>query len=205
MEVILMQEVLGLGDPGDVVTVAKGYGRNYLIPQKMAILATQSNLNRVETDRKRMEAAQAAQAERIRAEADNLEGISVTITARAGEGGKLYGSVTNMDVAKALLEMGHDIDRRRILMEQPIKDLGLHEVNIKLHPQVVVGIKVTVEAEEDKEALAAQAAQAAAAPAEAAQPEKQEPEAAEAPEQADSEPEPESEPKAEAPEAPTED
>lgn len=194
MEIILMKEVLGLGDPGEVVNVAKGYGRNYLIPQGMAVMATKSNMNRIEAERKTLEAAQAAEAERIRADAENIAGLSLTVQARAGEGGKLYGSVTNMDVAKALEEIGHDIDRRRILMDQPIKDLGEHVVKIKLHPQVVVEINLTVEAQEDKEAAAAAAAVAPAAPAAPA---------AAAPAEPQPEPEPQAEAETEA-EAPAE-
>ncbi len=163
MQVILTQEVLGLGDPGDVVEVKDGYGRNYLLPQGIAMLASDKNVAALEAERKRIAAAQASEAERVRGEAAQLEGVQVTVAARAGETGKLYGSITNMDLAAALAEMGHDIDRRRILLETPIKQLGEYQVDIKLHPQVVVQIAVTVEAQLDEEQLAKAAAEAAAA------------------------------------------
>lgn len=161
MQVILTKEVLGLGDPGEVVTVKNGYGRNYLLPQGFAMLASDKNVATLDAERKRIVATQMSEAERIRSEAAGVDGVSITVAARTGEGGKLYGSVTNMDLAKALAEVGHDIDRRRILLEQPIKQLGDFEVDVKLHPQVVVKISVTVEAEIDEEALKAQAALAA--------------------------------------------
>jgi large subunit ribosomal protein L9 len=145
MKIILTQEVLGLGDPGEVVQVKNGYGRNYLIPQGLALMATNKNIKTLEAERQRIEAATDRQADKVRGEADKLAGLKVEILARSGEGGKLYGSVTNMQIAAALAEMGYDIDRRRIIMEGgPIKALGSHEVSIKLHPQVVVDIEVEV-------------------------------------------------------------
>ncbi len=145
MKVILTKEVLGLGDPGEIVTVKNGYGRNYLIPRGLAIEATKKNMALVEAERKRIQRQQAREAEKRRREAAALEGLSVTIVKRAGETGKLYGSVTNQDIARALAELGHEIDRRRIIMEGPIKSLGTHVVQIKLHPQVVVDLTVVVE------------------------------------------------------------
>jgi len=144
MKVILTQEVLGLGDPGDVVNVKNGYGRNYLLPRGMALQATKKNLAMIEAERRRIAATQAREAEKVKDEADALAGTEVTIEARAGETGKLYGSVTNMDVAAALAQAGFDIDRRRILMDAPIKSLGQHLLKVKLHPQVVVEITVNV-------------------------------------------------------------
>jgi len=144
MKIILTQEVLGLGDPGEVVEVKDGYGRNYLVPQGLAIAATKKNVTAVEAEQKRIVAIQAKEAALVKGDADKLTGVGVTIIARSGEGGKLYGSVTNMDVAKALADAGHDIDRRRIIMEQPIKRLGEHLIKVKLHPRVVVDIKVLV-------------------------------------------------------------
>lgn len=165
MKVILTKEVLGLGDPGEVVQVKNGYGRNYLVPQGMAIEATKKNMRAVEAEQLRIEAAQAREAERMRGEADKLMGLAVTITARAGEGGKLYGSVTNMQIAAAMAELGHDVDRRRIVMEEgSIKKLGTFNLKVKLHPQVFAEIKVTVEPEgggiEESEDYAAEAAEA---------------------------------------------
>ena len=152
MKVILTQEVLGLGDPGEVVTVKNGYGRNYLVPRGLAIEATKKNIKAVEAERQRIAAKAAREAHKVADEAAKLQGTSVTITARAGESGKLYGSVTNMDIAAALAEQGFDIDRRRIILEEgPLKSLGEHTIPVKLHPQVVVNIQVTVEAESSGE------------------------------------------------------
>ncbi|MCF8031444.1 MAG: 50S ribosomal protein L9 [Desulfarculaceae bacterium] len=145
MKVILTQEVLGLGDPGEVVLVKNGYGRNYLIPKGLALMATNKNIKALEAERQRIEAAAARQADKVKGDADKLAGIKVELTARSGEGGKLYGSVTNMQIAAALAELGHDIDRRRIIMEDgPIKALGSYTLPVKLHPQVVVDIQVEV-------------------------------------------------------------
>jgi large subunit ribosomal protein L9 len=167
MDLILTKEVLGLGDPGDLVTVKNGYGRNYLIPQGMALEATKKNVTFLEAERKRIAAKHASEADKVRQEADKLSGVQVTVTARAGETGKLYGSVTNMDLAAALAELGHDIDRRRIMLEAPIKQLGAYPVKIKLHAQVIVEIQAIVESESGEAEAAAQAAEAQAAPAEA--------------------------------------
>lgn len=158
MKVILTKEVLGLGDPGEVVEVKNGYARNYLVPQGMAMMATKKNMVAVEAERKRILAIQAKEAERVATEAAALKDIAVTIVTRAGEGGKLYGSVTNMDIAKALADAGREVDRRRILLEAPIKRLGEYAVKVKLHPQVVVEITVVVEPQAG-EAPAAEAAE----------------------------------------------
>jgi len=160
MKVILTKEVLGLGDPGEVVEVRNGYGRNYLVPQGMAITATKKNMAAVEAERKRILLLQEREAARVKEEADKLKGVTVTIAAKAGEGGKLYGSVTNMDIAKALADGGMEVDRRRGLLEQPIKRTGSYPIKVKLHPQVTVEVQVVVEAEAEE--AAAETAEAAA-------------------------------------------
>ncbi len=166
MKVILTQEVLGLGDPGEVVQVKNGYGRNYLIPQGLALMATNKNIKALDAERQRIEAAASREADKVKGEADKLAGLKVEITARAGEGGKLYGSVTNMQIAAALAELGYDIDRRRIIMEEgPLKALGSYTLPVKLHPQVVVDIEVAVISEAGDEPPAKEAASAEAAEA----------------------------------------
>jgi large subunit ribosomal protein L9 len=160
MKVILTKEVLGLGDPGEVVEVRNGYGRNYLVPQGMAITATKKNMAAVESERKRILLLQEREAARVKEEADKLKGVTVTIAAKAGEGGKLYGSVTNMDIAKALADGGMEVDRRRVLLEQPIKRTGSYPIKVKLHPQVTVEVQVVVEAEAEE--AVAETAEAAA-------------------------------------------
>ena len=148
MQVILTKEVLGLGDPGEVVSVRNGYGRNYLIPQGMAIEASKRNIAQVEEARVRIAAQMAKEAETVKSEADKLAAVSLSTKAKAGEGGKLYGSVTNMDIAKLLEEQGFEIDRRRIMLEAPIKQVGSYDFKVKLHPQVSVNLAITVEGEE---------------------------------------------------------
>ncbi|MFH2126665.1 MAG: 50S ribosomal protein L9 [Pseudomonadota bacterium] len=153
MKVILTQEVLGLGDPGEVVQVKNGYGRNYLVPQGLALMATKKNIKTLEAERQRIEAAQSREAEKVKAEAATLTGVKVRVEARAGEGGKLYGSVTNMQIAEALAALGFEIDRRRIILaEGPIKKLGTYSLPVKLHPQVVVEIELEVYPEANTEA-----------------------------------------------------
>ena len=153
MKVILTQEVLGLGDPGEVVQVKNGYGRNYLVPQGLALMATKKNIKTLEAERQRIEAAQSREAEKVKAEAATLAGVKVKVEARAGEGGKLYGSVTNMQIAEALAALGFEIDRRRIILaEGPIKKLGTYSLPVKLHPKVVVEIELEVYPEANTEA-----------------------------------------------------
>jgi len=147
MRVILTKEILGLGDPGDVVLVKNGYGRNYLVPKRMAIIATKKNIATVTAEQTRLVAQQAREAERVKDEAASLSGVTVTIMARVGKAGRLYGSVTNIDVALALVKVGLEIDRRRILLKAPIKQVGIYNVNVKLRPQVIVDIKVVVKAQ----------------------------------------------------------
>ena len=167
MKVILTQEVLGLGDPGEVIQVKNGYGRNYLIPKGLALMATNKNIKTLEAERQRIEAAQARQAEKVKADAATFAGVKVQVEARAGEGGRLYGSVTNMQIAEALAALGHAVDRRRIILEDgPIKKLGTYTLPVRLHPQVVVDIELEVIAqagealEADSEATAPEAAAA---------------------------------------------
>ena len=163
MKVILTKEVLGLGDPGEIVQVKDGYARNYLVPNKLAIAASKNNMAQVEAERKRISAQQSREVEQMQGLAKSLAALALKLNVRAGEAGKLYGSVTNMDVAGLLAGLGHEIDRRRIIME-PIKKLGKHQVKVKLHPQVVVDLDLLVESSEAPEAAAAEPeAEAAAA------------------------------------------
>ncbi|MCP4576981.1 MAG: 50S ribosomal protein L9 [Deltaproteobacteria bacterium] len=149
MEVILRQDVEELGLEGDIVKVAKGYARNYLIPQSMALEASEHNRKALELQRKKIELKRVRvkeEAEKVKTE---MEEVVVTISQKAGEEGKLYGSVTSMDVASQLKNQGIDIDRRKIVMEKPIKELGEFEVGIKIYPEVSATIKVVVKAEEE--------------------------------------------------------
>jgi large subunit ribosomal protein L9 len=166
MEVILLQDVDKLGTRGQVVRVADGYGRNHLLPKKIALAATPQNKKWVEQQRVRflkMEATERSDAEEL---AKIMEGVSITVKRKAGEQGTLFGSVTAMDVAEALATQGYKIDRRRIQLETPLKLLGEYDVPVKLHRDVLQTIKVKVESETPQPAVEAPAAEKPAAPAE---------------------------------------
>lgn len=137
MKVVLTREVARLGRDGDLVDVADGYARNYLLPKRLAVKATRGSVRQAESVREaRLEAERRArdQAESV---AQALVGTRVVIAARAGDEGKLFGSVGATDVAKAIHKLtGVEVDRRHISLESPIRDIGLHEVRVRLHPEV---------------------------------------------------------------------
>jgi large subunit ribosomal protein L9 len=144
MKVILTDEIRGLGTRGDVVTVKDGYARNFLIPKNLAREATPGNLKAVEGERKKW--AQLANAEKDQAQkaANMVQGMKVTIAKRVGEHGNLFGSVTANDIADALVSKGIEIDKRRIELAHPIKTLGTHDVDVRLHREVSAHIQVEV-------------------------------------------------------------
>ncbi len=152
MKVILKQDVEKLGKTGDVVKVAPGYGRNYLLPRHIAVEATPGNLKIMEMDQ--LAAARRDQREKGSASllARELVKMVVTIRRKTGEGGTLYGSVTALDIADFLITHKIDIDKRKIQLEDPIKSIGEFSVPIRLHREVTVPIKVIVEAEPEAEA-----------------------------------------------------
>jgi large subunit ribosomal protein L9 len=147
MKVILKQDVDKLGKSGDVVKVAPGYGRNYLIPKKIALPATPGNLKIMEIER--LAVARRDQRDKAAAGlvARELVKMVVTIQRKAGEGGTLYGSVTSIDIADFLITHKVDIDKRKIQLDDPIKAIGEYQVPVRLHREVIVPIKVIVEAE----------------------------------------------------------
>jgi large subunit ribosomal protein L9 len=147
-EVILRVEVDELGHAGDLVEVAPGYARNYLVPRGFAYVATEANKHRVVQEKKKYEERLAA--ERVEAEkvAATLEGRELVFARMAGEEEQLYGSVTSADVADALVAAGIEIERTQVRLDQPIKALGEYEVPIRLHPEVSVPVKVIVEREQ---------------------------------------------------------
>ncbi len=151
MEVILKEDVPKLGARGDVVKVAEGYGRNYLLPRKLAIEATQQNKAVVE----QMKAAALRRAAHEKGSAEalaqQLEGVTVGFVRRAGEHDQLFGSVTSSEIAEALRHKGFELDRRKILLDHPIKTTGEYTVPIHLHKEVRAHIKVTVEKEAEPE------------------------------------------------------
>lgn len=148
MEVILKEDVPKLGHRGDVVKVATGYGRNYLLPNKLAIEATAGNKKVIE--QMKSSAVRKAQKDKSDAEAlaKQFEGVSVTITRRSGEQDQLFGSVTSSDIAAELEKKGFTVDRRKIELDQPIKTIGEHTVSIRLFRDVTANVKVAVQKEE---------------------------------------------------------
>jgi large subunit ribosomal protein L9 len=148
MQVILKESLENLGHAGEVVTVKAGYARNYLIPKGIAYEATDANVKRLGRERARIVQEAAAQLEAARAHAAKLEDVSVTFHARASEEGRLFGSITNGDIADKLAEQGVEIDRKQIQLDEPIKGLGMFAVPIRLHSEVRPEIKVWVIKEE---------------------------------------------------------
>jgi len=144
MEVILREAVEKLGHPGDVVKVSPGFARNYLLPRGIAYEATPGNLKRIAQEKGRLEAAEDSRRAAAQALADRLEPISLTFSARVGEEGKLFGSVTSADIAEQLEAQGVHIEKRVIDLHEPIRALGVYKVPVKLHADVKAEVKVWV-------------------------------------------------------------
>ena len=149
MEVILLEHVEKLGKMGALVNVKNGYARNYLLPNKKALRATEANKSAFEAQKKELEAHNAALLESANEMAEKSKGYSATLIRQAAETGQLYGSVTIRDIASAVIEAGHKIERRFVYMEKPIKDLGVYEVKINLHPEVIQTVLVNVARTDD--------------------------------------------------------
>jgi large subunit ribosomal protein L9 len=147
IEVILREDIQTLGRAGEMVRVKPGYARNYLLPQGLAYEATEGNKKRIAAETRVKSARN--QAERTEAErfAATLSGVTLTLSGKAGEEGKLFGSITSQDIADALARQGHTVDRRRIELEHPIKSTGAHTVAVRLHPEVNAELRVSVVAE----------------------------------------------------------
>ena len=144
IEVILREDIKTLGRAGDMVKVKPGYARNYLLPQGLAYEATEGNKKRVAAEsrvRTVRNQAERGEAERL---ASTLSQVTLTLTGKAGEEGKLFGSITSQDIADALSRQGHQIDRRKIELDHPIKTTGSHTVSIRLHPEVHTELGVSV-------------------------------------------------------------
>jgi len=158
MEVILREHVDNLGRRGEIVKVADGYARNFLLPRKLALLATAGNKKHVERERKIMESREAEEKGQAEAIAARLAAIDIAITRRVGDTDQLYGSVTAVDIADYLKTKGFEIDRRKLILPEPIKAIGEHNVPLKLHREVTVPLLVKV-VKEGGSAAAPQAAQ----------------------------------------------
>jgi large subunit ribosomal protein L9 len=144
MRIILREEVHNLGKGGDVVSVKPGYGRNFLIPQGLAVLATERNVRLVEHHKKVIAARNAKLQKDAQAVADKLASLNVRIERQTGEGGKLYGSISTRDIEDAVRALGVTIDRKKLVIENPIKSTGEYTVDLKLGQSVVAKIKLTV-------------------------------------------------------------
>ena len=144
MEVILREHVDNLGRRGEVVKVADGYARNYLLPRKLALPATEGNRKHVERERRIMETREAEDKSQAEAIASRLSTVDITIARRVGETEQLYGSVTATDISDFLKTKGFEIDRRKLILPEPIKTIGEHDVPLKLHREVTAPLKVKV-------------------------------------------------------------
>ncbi len=147
MEVILRDDVTSLGKAGELVRVKPGYARNYLLPQGLAYEATEGNKKRIAAEAKARSTRLAAEKSGAEALAAQLAQVSLTLTGKAGEEGKLFGSITAQDITEALAKQGLTVDRRRVELAHPIKHVGFHTVTVRLHPEVHAEVKVTVTAE----------------------------------------------------------
>lgn len=146
MKIILTQEVRNIGAPGDVVDVADGYARNFLIPRGVALRATKGTLKQVDTIRRTREVREIRNLEQAQQIAQQLGSLKVRIQAKAGEGGRLFGQVTPAQIAEAVAKAGGPkIDKKRLHLEEPVKSLGAHRAHLRLHPEVEAEIEIEVQ------------------------------------------------------------
>jgi large subunit ribosomal protein L9 len=150
MKVILNENVEGLGNIGDLVNVKPGYARNFLLPRKMAVVADEKNVKEFEHQKRQAERKLERATKEAELVKDRIEKVSCVVSHRAGEEGKLFGSVTNIELAEKLAEAGVEIERKNIVLAEPIKTLGEHEVPVKLDAGVTATLKVVVEASEEE-------------------------------------------------------
>ena len=144
MEIILLERVEKLGAIGDIVNVKPGFARNFLLPRGKALRASEANKKKFEADRARIEADNAKRRDIARAEAKDVDGASVTMIRQASQTGQLFGSVAARDLADVLTAGGHKVSKLQIVLDKPIKTLGIHDVKVALHPEVVVMVKVNI-------------------------------------------------------------
>ena len=153
MDIILLERVENLGGIGDVVSVRDGYARNYLLPQKKALRANEANKQVFEANRERLEKENAERRSEAEKEGQKVDGAEVVLIRASSNSGQLYGSVNVRDIAQALEEQGHNVDKRQVVMGSPIKTIGMHEVTIALHPEVRVTVKANVARSDDEAEL----------------------------------------------------
>jgi large subunit ribosomal protein L9 len=153
MEIILLERIEKLGTIGDVVNVKDGYARNFLLPNKKALRANEANRKVFEANRERLETENAARRDEAAKAGSNVDGAEITLIRSSSNSGQLYGSVNVRDVAEALKALGHDINKSQIILERPIKTLGLFDVKVALHPEVRVTIKANIARSDDEAEL----------------------------------------------------
>ena len=156
MDIILLQRIEKLGSIGDVVTVKDGYARNFLLPQKKALRANEANKKVFEANRDRLEKENAERRSEAEKSGEKVQGEEIVLIRAASNTGQLYGSVNVRDIAASLAEKGHEIDKKQVIMGDPIKAIGMHEVRIDLHPEVSVTIKANVARSDDEAELQSQ-------------------------------------------------
>jgi large subunit ribosomal protein L9 len=144
MQLILLEDVHSLGKAGDLVKVSDGYGRNFLIPQKKAVLATEKGVNMLEHQKRQVQARMGKMKKNLEKVAEEIGALSCTFAKAVGESGKLFGSVTSMEIETFLKENDIEVDRKKIMLDEPIKSIGMFTVPIKLHPEIVAQLKVWV-------------------------------------------------------------
>ena len=156
MDIILLERIEKLGSIGDVVTVKDGYARNFLLPQKKALRANDANKKVFEANRERLEKENADKRVEAEAQGDKVAGAEVVLIRAASNAGQLYGSVSVRDIVSGLADQGHQIDKRQVILGQPIKAIGMHDVTIALHPEVHVLVKANVARSDDEAELQSQ-------------------------------------------------
>ena len=153
MDIILLERIEKLGSIGDVVTVKDGYARNFLLPQKKALRANEANRKVFEANRERLEKENAERRTAAQAQGEKVEGAEVVLIRAASNAGQLYGSVSVRDIVAGLAEQGHDVDKRMVILGAPIKNIGMHNVTVALHPEVRVTVKANVARSDDEAKL----------------------------------------------------
>jgi large subunit ribosomal protein L9 len=153
MQIILLERIEKLGSIGDVVTVKDGYARNFLLPQKKALRANDANRKVFEANRERLEKDNAERRVAAEAQGEKVAGAEVVLIRAASNAGQLYGSVSVRDIVSGLADQGHDVDKRMVILGAPIKNIGMHNVTVALHPEVRVTVKANVARSEDEAKL----------------------------------------------------
>ena len=149
MKIVLLQSVRGLGDPGEIVNVKSGYARNYLIPHDMAVYATKNNISKIENRIEKAKAIELEKVEKLKLVAEKIDKLVIKFELKAGEEDKLIGSVTTQMISEGLLDQGFNVERKDIVINEPIKTLGNHYVSIYLHKDVSCKVKIKVKALEE--------------------------------------------------------